>query len=58
LDKLVVAEGIETQEQARFLNGLGCQIGQGYYFGKPMKGADIRDQFFPLTGKTVAQLAS
>ncbi|MFO8003628.1 EAL domain-containing protein [Thioalkalivibrio sp.] len=32
----VVAEGIETAEQAAFLRTEGCQIGQGYLFGRPV----------------------
>ena len=32
----VVAEGIETSEQREFLLSNGCQIGQGYYFGRPI----------------------
>lgn len=32
----VVAEGVETREQADHLNGLGCCLIQGYFFGKPM----------------------
>jgi EAL domain-containing protein (putative c-di-GMP-specific phosphodiesterase class I) len=31
----IVAEMIETQEQAERLLGLGVEYGQGYYFGKP-----------------------
>lgn len=32
----VVAEGIETKEQERFLISEGCDIGQGYLFSKPI----------------------
>ncbi|MCP4187838.1 MAG: EAL domain-containing protein, partial [Gammaproteobacteria bacterium] len=32
----VVAEGIETQEQLKFLKNLNCDFGQGYLFGKPV----------------------
>jgi len=31
----VVAEGIETEEQSRFLGRHGCQTYQGYFFGRP-----------------------
>jgi EAL domain-containing protein (putative c-di-GMP-specific phosphodiesterase class I) len=36
----VIAEGIETREQAARLIGFGCQGGQGYLFGKPKSAAD------------------
>ncbi|HWD09526.1 MAG TPA: EAL domain-containing protein [Actinomycetota bacterium] len=32
----LVAEGIEREDQARRLRSLGCQLGQGYLFGRPM----------------------
>ncbi|MFH6784687.1 MULTISPECIES: putative bifunctional diguanylate cyclase/phosphodiesterase [Methylobacterium] len=31
-----VVEGIETAEQARLLESLGCVLMQGYHFGRPM----------------------
>ncbi len=36
LHKELIAEGIETPEQASLLQELGCIQAQGYLFGKPM----------------------
>ena len=38
LDLKVVAEGIENREEAEKLRTLGCGMGQGYYYGKPVDG--------------------
>ena len=37
----VVAEGVETLEQTRFLHQEGCDIFQGLYFEPPMSAADV-----------------
>ena len=42
LDKTVVAEGIETEEQMKLVKSQGCHEGQGYLFGRPMSGEAIR----------------
>jgi diguanylate cyclase (GGDEF)-like protein len=39
LGLLTVAEGIETHDQQTFVTALGCDLGQGYLFSKPV-GAD------------------
>ena len=36
LDMPVIAEGVETREQADFLKSIGCCIIQGYFYAKPM----------------------
>lgn len=32
----IIAEGVETKEQADFLYDNGCEVSQGYYFSKPI----------------------
>ncbi|KRE70939.1 bifunctional diguanylate cyclase/phosphodiesterase [Paenibacillus sp. Soil750] len=38
----MIAEGVETEEQADFLVANGCHHIQGYYFYKPMKPAQLQ----------------
>lgn len=42
LDIRVVAEGIETKEEREIMQSLGCPIGQGYLFAKPMEEGQLR----------------
>ena len=41
LGVVCVAEGVETEEQARLLENKGCSLAQGFYFGKPMPARDV-----------------
>ena len=41
LELLTVAEGVETQEQANMLLWLGCDWGQGWFYGKPVPAAEL-----------------
>jgi diguanylate cyclase (GGDEF)-like protein len=38
----VVAEGIENAATAGILTEMGCDIGQGYYFGRPTAASEVR----------------
>ena len=39
-----VAEGIENEVQLRFLQSVSCDIGQGYYFAKPMPADEFEER--------------
>ena len=41
LGMLVIAEGVETAEQERYLIDEGCNEGQGYYYSKPLPAAEL-----------------
>jgi predicted signal transduction protein with EAL and GGDEF domain len=38
----VVAEGVETRAQHDFLEALGCNIGQGYFYSPAVPAASVR----------------
>ena len=39
----IVAEGVETEEQARFLRDLGCPTFQGYLYGRPQAASSVTE---------------
>ncbi|HVA44724.1 MAG TPA: EAL domain-containing protein [Acidimicrobiales bacterium] len=41
LDRVVVAEGVETAAQLQELTTLGCDYAQGYYFARPQTAEDL-----------------
>jgi len=49
----VVAEGVETVEQANQLRSLGCKYAQGYFFSKPM----TQDKAEALLGSGVPEVS-
>lgn len=36
LNLQIIVEGVETQEQSDFLESIGCDIVQGYFYGRPV----------------------
>jgi EAL domain-containing protein (putative c-di-GMP-specific phosphodiesterase class I) len=41
----VIAEGVESHEQSTALIDLGCHLGQGYYFSRPMPADEFMTWF-------------
>jgi diguanylate cyclase (GGDEF)-like protein/PAS domain S-box-containing protein len=57
----ITGEGIETEEHVTYLQGLGCQIGQGYYFDRPVTAERMEERLtdghqIHLNDKTEADL--
>ena len=50
----VIAEGIEDRATADFLVRMGCEEGQGYFFGRPMPASEFETKF--LTAATTAEV--
>lgn len=53
-DFSVIAEGVETEEQADRLRRKGCEEVQGYLFGRPMPAGDFASHFGLAQSKTSA----
>jgi EAL domain-containing protein (putative c-di-GMP-specific phosphodiesterase class I) len=45
IDLDVIAEGVETKEQIKLLQSMGCNQIQGYYFSKPLPANEIEEKF-------------
>lgn len=41
----VICEGIETIEQVRILKNIGCKVGQGYLFSRPLPISEFEEKF-------------
>ena len=51
----VIAEGIEDRATADFLVRMGCEEGQGYFFGRPMPASEFEAKF--LAAPAAAEVA-
>ena len=45
LNIITVIEGIENKELLDFVNELGCDMGQGYYFSKPLSEEEFNNKY-------------
>ncbi len=54
LDKKVIAEGVETEDQYNALHALNCQLAQGYWISRPIP----PDDFTELLGRTLLNRAA
>jgi diguanylate cyclase (GGDEF)-like protein/PAS domain S-box-containing protein len=45
LNLSVIAEGVETKEQAAFLSARNCYLMQGYFFSRPMEAEEIAKKY-------------
>jgi diguanylate cyclase (GGDEF)-like protein/PAS domain S-box-containing protein len=50
----VVAEGVETADQAAALDQCGCLLAQGFYFARPMEGDALRAALAAAPGPTAS----
>lgn len=41
-----VVEGVETEENDRMIRELGCDYGQGYYYGRPVSEAEFTEKLY------------
>ncbi len=39
-------EGVETREQAEFVQSIGCELIQGYYYGRPMPFEELKQLYY------------
>jgi len=52
----IVAEGIENQEQLDWLNSNNCQIGQGFYFSKPVTQQEFEDAYIKSQTASISHI--
>lgn len=51
---ITIAEGIESAEQQHILHELGCNIGQGYHFSRPVVAGEMAKLISPRTLTLIA----
>jgi diguanylate cyclase (GGDEF)-like protein len=51
----MIAEGIETEAQAQWFRGLGCRLGQGFRYARPMPAAEVERFLRQASGEGQSQ---
>ena len=46
----IIAEGVEDSPTADLLAQMGCEEGQGYYFGRPVPAEEFEERYFQSAG--------
>ena len=54
----VIAEGIEDLATVELLRSMGCEAGQGYYFGAPMPAAEFEQRFLRASDQAPSATAA
>jgi len=57
LDLVVVAEGVETEEDRDAVLAAGADLGQGYLFARPMPAEEVLDHLSTRRGPDVVEAA-
>lgn len=55
LKMTLVAEGVETEAQRRFLTALGCTVHQGYHYARPMDRSGFEDWYMSRADASVTR---
>lgn len=58
LGLITVAEGVETLEQAQMLQWLGCELAQGWFYGKALPAEDLPETVSKFRGKAVPAMST
>ena len=56
LDRAIVVEGVESEQQAELLRSMGCDIAQGFHFARPMSAPDVRSFLLPPERRNILRL--